>query len=152
MFKSIAQVIFRNLGQKTLWLSLLIGIGMLSITELLFEPVIDHFLEGSFALALGFKLVTGIILRPLETKIETKTLTYANPSDSLLSEDDDNWARVLIRVYRTKHLKAFENYMSTEDDDTDNWTRILMRLYRTKFLVNTTKAQIDSYEKDSLYQ
>jgi hypothetical protein len=138
MFKPIAQVIFRNIGKKTLWFSLVIGVGMLSITELLFEPVIDHFLEGSMVLALGFKLAIGVILRPLETKIEKKTLDYANPNDNLLSEEDDQWALVLMRVYRSKHLKAFENYVSTEDDDTDNWARILMRLYRTYYSGNTT--------------
>jgi hypothetical protein len=133
MFKSIVQVTFRHIGQKTLWIPLVIGVGMLSITELFFEPVIDHFLEGSLALALGLKLAIGIILRPLETKIESKTLTYSNPIDSILSEDDDQWARVLMRVYRTKHLKAFENYSNEEDDNSENWTKTLLSVFRAKY-------------------
>jgi hypothetical protein len=134
MKKSIAQVLFRNLGQRTIWLPLLIGSGMLFLTELFFEPVIDHYLQGSMMIALSIKLAIGLVLKPLETKIETKTLTYVKPTDSLLSEDDDNWARILMSVYRLNHFKIFQNNFSEEDGNNDNWTRTLIRVYRAKYL------------------
>lgn len=138
MNKSKAEKLFRNLGQKKLWLSFVIAIAMLSISELFFEPVIDHFMQGSIVFALGLKLALGIILRPLETKIHTKTIalnTSLSPSDIYLSEDDDTWALVLMRVYRAKKEMEdrLKKIINTKKED-DRWALILMRVYRASYL------------------
>jgi hypothetical protein len=135
MNKSKAEKLFRNLGQKKLWLSFVIAIAMLSISELFFEPVIDHFMQGSIVFALGLKLALGIILRPLETKIHTKTIALNTPSDKDLSENDDTWALVLMRVYRAKKEMEdrLKKIINTKKED-DRWALILMRVYRASYL------------------
>ena len=135
MNKSKAEKLFRNLGQKKLWLSFVIAIAMLSIVELFFEPVIDHFMQGSIVFALGLKLALGIILRPLETKIHTKTIALNTPSDKDLSENDDTWALVLMRVYRAKKEMEdrLKKIINTKKED-DRWALILMRVYRASHL------------------
>jgi hypothetical protein len=135
MNKSKAEKLFRNLGQRKLWLSFVIAIAMLSIVELFFEPVIDHFMQGSIVFALGLKLALGIILRPLETKIHTKTIALNTPSDKDLSEDDDTWALVLMRVYRAKKEMEdrLKKIINTKKED-DRWALILMRVYRASYL------------------
>jgi hypothetical protein len=123
------------LGQRKLWLSFVIAIAMLSIVELFFEPVIDHFMQGSIVFALGLKLALGIILRPLETKIHTKTIALNTPSDKDLSENDDTWALVLMRVYRAKKEMEdrLKKIINTKKED-DRWALILMRVYRASYL------------------
>ena len=135
MNKSKAEKLFRNLGQRKLWLSFVIAIAMLSIVELFFEPVIDHFMQGSIVFALGLKLALGIILRPLETKIHTKTIALNTPSDKDLSENDDTWALVLMRVYRAKKEMEdrLKKIINTKKED-DRWALILMRVYRASHL------------------
>ena len=135
MNKSKAEKLFRNLGQRKLWLSFVIAIAMLSIVELFFEPVIDHFMQGSIVFALGLKLALGIILRPLETKIHTKTIALNTPSDKDLSENDDTWALVLMRVYRAKKEMEdrLKKIINTKKED-DRWALILMRVYRASYL------------------
>jgi hypothetical protein len=135
MNKSKAEKLFRHLGQRKLWLSFVIAIAMLSISELFFEPVIDHFMQGSIVFALGLKLALGIILRPLETKIHTKTIALNTPSDKDLSENDDTWALVLMRVYRAKKEMEdrLKKIINTKKED-DRWALILMRVYRASYL------------------
>jgi hypothetical protein len=104
MFKTIAQITWRNLRQKSIWISLLIGTSILLFSELFFEPAIDHFMQGSLSLALGLKLAIATILKPIEAKIQTKTLALGSNKSSAESdsiEDDDTWARILIRVYKS---------------------------------------------------
>ena len=81
------------------------------------------------------KLALGIILRPLETKIHTKTIALNTPSDKDLSENDDTWALVLMRVYRAKKEMEgrLKNIISTKKED-DRWALILMRVYRASYL------------------
>jgi hypothetical protein len=109
MFKTIAQIRWRNLRQKPLWISLLIGTSILLFSELFFEPAIDHYMQGSLSLALGLKVAIATMLKPIEAKIQTETLALGsnkNSDESDSIEADDNWARILIRVYKANKLNG----------------------------------------------
>lgn len=103
---SISQVVFRRIGERAAWYSFIATLSLLIVTEIFFEPAIDHFMEGSIFMAYGVKLAFGIILKPVESKIQLRTsrLASSNRPADVECEDDDNWAFILIGMYRSTFL------------------------------------------------